>query len=72
MKRPVRQTIPLTRAKKKAPSTRAFVAITAVEGLKLGKDSKQRLRNLQSDRSLTPDQRRAEVIKAYAPLAHKK
>lgn len=51
---------------------RAFAAISAVEGLKLGKDSRERLRTLQSDETLTPAQRRAEVLRAYVDLSRKK
>jgi hypothetical protein len=40
-----------------------FVAITAVEGLKLSPDSEARLQRTQS---LSPEQRRAETIRAYS------
>ncbi|MFT3722563.1 MAG: hypothetical protein QM773_03165 [Hyphomonadaceae bacterium] len=49
--------------------TRALAAINAVEGLKLGAASKKRLQALQNDPTLTPDQLRAEVLKAYAALS---
>jgi hypothetical protein len=50
---------------------RALAAISAVEGLKLGAASKKRLQSLQNDPTLTPDQRRAEVLKAYAGLSRR-
>jgi hypothetical protein len=50
---------------------RALAAINAVEGLKLGAASKKRLQALQNDPTLTPDQRRAEVLKAYAALSRR-
>ena len=40
-----------------------FAAITAVEGLKLGRDGEARL---QRTRTLSPEQRRAETIRAFA------
>jgi hypothetical protein len=43
---------------------KTFAAISAVEGLKLGKASKERLSAL-SKRKLTPAQKRAEVLRAY-------
>lgn len=48
---------------------RALAAINAVEGLRLGAASAKRLQKLQDDPTLTPDQRRAEVLKAYARLS---
>ena len=60
------------RVKRQTLGPRAFEAITAVEGLKLGKQSRQRLKTLQQDKTLTPDQRRAAVIKAYVTLSRKK
>jgi hypothetical protein len=44
--------------------TKAFAAITAVEGLKLSASSKARLSNLKA-KGLNNDERRAEVIRAY-------
>ncbi len=44
--------------------TKAFAAITAVEGLKLSAASKTRLSNLKA-KGLNNDERRAEVIRAY-------
>lgn len=43
---------------------KAFAAITAVEGLKLGSNGKRRLSEMEK-RNLSGDQRRAEVIRAY-------
>jgi hypothetical protein len=40
-----------------------FAAITAVEGLKLSPDAEARL---QRTRPLSPEQRRAETIRAFA------
>lgn len=60
------------RVKRNPLGSRAFEAITAVEGLKLSPQSRQRLKALQQDKTLTPDQRRAAVIKAYATLSRKK
>jgi hypothetical protein len=40
-----------------------FAAITAVEGLKLSRDAEARL---QRARALSPEQRRAETIRAFA------
>jgi hypothetical protein len=44
---------------------RKFAAITAVEGLRLSREGKERLASTKADK-LTPDQRRAEVIRAYS------
>jgi hypothetical protein len=43
---------------------RAFAAISAVEGLKLSSSSRARLEALRAT-DLTPEQRRAEILKAY-------
>jgi hypothetical protein len=51
-------------AAKTALGTKAFAAITAVEGLKLNAESKARLSNLKA-KGLNNDERRAEVIRAY-------
>lgn len=47
-----------------ALGTKAFAAITAVEGLKLNAESKARLSNLKA-KGLNNDERRAEIIRAY-------
>ena len=47
-----------------ALGTKAFAAITAVEGLKLNAESKARLSHLKA-KGLNNDERRAEVIRAY-------
>jgi hypothetical protein len=44
--------------------TKAFAAITAVEGLKLSAASKTRLADLKA-KGLNNDERRAEIIRAY-------
>ncbi|WP_316187740.1 MULTISPECIES: hypothetical protein [unclassified Bradyrhizobium] len=43
---------------------KTFAAISAVEGLKLGKASRDRLSSLDKAK-LTPAQKRAEVLRAY-------
>ena len=43
----------------------AFAAISAVEGIKLNAESESRLRRLLKS-NLSPDQKRAEIIRAYA------
>jgi hypothetical protein len=40
----------------------SFTAITAVEGLKLRRDGEMRL---QRSRTLSPEQRRAETVRAF-------
>lgn len=49
---------------------RAFAAITAVEGLRLSSASRRRLEVLKAS-SLSSDERRAEVLRAYSGLAKK-
>ncbi len=68
----LKQTTQSIRIKKPVLGARAFAAISAVEGLKLDKTSKERLQALQSDQTLTPAQRRAQVLKAYTKLSRKK
>lgn len=51
--------------------TRAFAAITAVEGLRLTASSRRRLDMLKAS-SLSAEERRAEVLRAYSGLAGKK
>lgn len=65
MKPPVSMGRSAAKAKRSIIGSRAFAAITAVEGLKLAKASRERLKALQDDETLTPAQRRAEVLKAY-------
>jgi hypothetical protein len=43
---------------------KTFAAISAVEGLKLSASSEKRLSSLK-ERKLSPDQKRAEVLRAY-------
>jgi hypothetical protein len=45
---------------------KTFAAIAAVEGLRLSATSKKRLATLKAS-DLTPEERRAEVLRAYAP-----
>lgn len=52
--------------KKAVLGVRAFSAITAIEGLELGEEARVRLSRLQADKSLTPDERRAAVLRAYS------
>ncbi len=44
---------------------RAFAAITAVEGIALSAESRHRLAMMQG-RNLSPEEQRAEIIRAYA------
>lgn len=44
---------------------KTFAAIAAVEGLRLSASSKKRLAALRAS-ELTPDERRAEVLRAYS------
>ena len=53
------------KAKSRVIGSRAFAAITAVEGLRLSGASKKRLATLRES-DLTPAERRAEVVRAYA------
>ena len=53
-------------ARSKVVGSKAFSAITAVEGLRLSGASKKRLADLRRS-AMSPDQRRAEVVRAYAP-----
>lgn len=50
---------------------KAFAAITAVEGLRLGPASRRRLGELNAS-GLSPEQRRAEVLRHYAASGRKK
>lgn len=45
---------------------KTFAAIAAVEGLRLSAASKKRIATLRAS-ELSPDERRAEVLRAYAP-----
>ena len=45
--------------------SKAFAAITAVEGLALSNAGRRRLADMKA-RKLSPDRQRAEVLKAYA------
>jgi hypothetical protein len=51
--------------------TKAFAAITAVEGLRLSAASRARLDTMKAA-GLTAEQRRAEVLRAYTGLGKKK
>ncbi|MEN2788343.1 hypothetical protein ABC974_01790 [Sphingomonas oligophenolica] len=44
---------------------RAFAAITAIEGIALSLESQRRFASMRS-RNLTPQEQRAEIIRAYA------
>ncbi len=44
---------------------KTFAAITAVEGLELGPVSRKRLFAM-NEKKLTPEQKRAEVLRAYS------
>jgi hypothetical protein len=57
--------MPMTRqSSKSVVGTKAFAAITSVEGLKLSAKSKTRLSNLKA-KGLNNDERRAEIVRAY-------
>jgi hypothetical protein len=45
--------------------TKTFGAIAAIEGLHLSADGKKRISNLLTS-SLSPDARRAEIVRAYS------
>jgi hypothetical protein len=49
---------------------KTFGAISAVEGLHLSADSKKRVEALLT-RKLTPDARRAEIVRVYSGKGHK-
>lgn len=59
------------KAKPRILGARAFAAITAVEGLRLSAASRRRLESLKAS-GLTPEERRAEVLRAYTGLGKKK
>lgn len=59
------------RSKTRILGERTFAAITAVEGIKLSKESKGRLTSLKRS-GLSHDERRAEIIRAYAGAKGKK
>jgi hypothetical protein len=71
MKRPQNPALKPRRSKT-VIGTRAFEAITAVEGLDLSDASKKRLKPLQADSTLTPAQRRDAVVRAYTAMSRKK
>lgn len=52
-------------AKARTLGARTFAAISAVEGIKLSGHSRARLAEFKRN-GLTPEQRRAEVIRAYS------
>jgi len=54
-----------SKAMSRVIGSRAFAAIAAVEGLRLSAASKKRLATLRES-GLTPAERRAEVVRAYA------
>lgn len=72
MKRPVTPSFKSSQAKKTVLGSRAFTAITAVEGLSLSAASKKRLQYLQKDKTLSPAERRDAVVRAYTAMSHKK
>lgn len=72
MKRPTIRNMKTGRAQKVVLGTRAFEAITAVEGLRLSPASKQRLKRLEGDASLTPAEKRDAVVRAYVAMSKKK
>ena len=59
------------KSKSRILGTKAFAAITAVEGLRLSASSRTRLETLKAA-GLTAEQRRDEVLRAYTSLGKKK
>lgn len=62
------KTSPSSTPKRHVIGSRAFAAMTAVEGLKLSGESRERLQKLQSS-GLSAAERRAAVLKAYRSTA---
>lgn len=56
-------------AEERTLGSKAYASIANVEGLRLGKESAARL---ECTRGMSPDKRRAEVIKAYGAKALKR
>jgi len=61
-----RSTSKSSRSATRVLGAKTFAAIAAVEGLRLSATSKKRLASLRAS-ELTPDERRAEVLRAYSP-----
>lgn len=59
------------KSKARVLGTKAFAAITAVEGLRLSTASRRRLDALKAT-GLSAEERRAEVLRAYSGLSSKK
>lgn len=59
------------RSQTRVLGAKAFAAISAVEGLQLSSTSKKRLALLK-DSEMTPAERRAEVLRAYASVKGRK
>jgi hypothetical protein len=57
--------------KSRVLGTKAFAAITAVEGLRLSAASRKRLDALKAA-GLSAEERRAEVLRSYTSLGKKK
>ena len=57
--------------RKRVLGAKAFAAITAVEGLRLSSTSRRRLDTLKAS-GLSTEERRAEVLRAYADLSKKR
>jgi hypothetical protein len=57
----------LSKATAQVLGGRAYAAIAAVEGLRLSAASKKRIASLRAS-NLTPEERRAEVVRAYSFL----
>lgn len=57
--------------KSRVLGTKAFAAICAVDGLRLNAASRKRLELLKAA-GLTTEERRAEVLRAYAGLGQRK
>ncbi len=72
MKRSITPSMKPGRTKKTVLGSRAFEAVTAVEGLSLSVASKQRLQGLQRDKTLSPAERRDAVVRAYTAMSRTK
>lgn len=61
-----KQQSPSSKSGARVLGAKAFAAIAAIEGLRLSPTSKKRLASLRASQ-LSQDERRAAVLRAYAP-----
>jgi hypothetical protein len=66
------RTFAIVQTTKRERCERSIACSSSHEGMTLSEESRERLRLLQSDETLTPAQRRAEVLHAYTDLPRKK